>query len=70
MLQVNIRVLMAHKRIDNVASLAKIIGITARPIHNLYKETNVGSLKLDTLLKICDALDCSLSDLIEYTPDK
>ena len=70
MLQVNLRILMAHNKIDNVSQLAKLIGITPGPIHNLYKETNVESLKLETLIKICNGLECSLSDLIEYTPDK
>lgn len=69
MLHVNLRILMAHNKIDNVSQLAKLINITPGPIHNLYKETNVGSLKLETLMKICDGLGCKLSDLIEYTPD-
>jgi putative transcriptional regulator len=69
MLRNNLRILMAHRKIDNVSQLATIAGITARPLHNLYKENNVGSVKLETLLKICDGLHCSLNDLIEYTPD-
>jgi DNA (cytosine-5)-methyltransferase 1 len=25
---------------------------------------------MQSLLKICDAMNCSLSDIVEYTPDK
>lgn len=30
---------------------------------------NKKDIKLSTLIKICDYLNCTLSELIEYTPD-
>lgn len=70
MLQINIRMLMAHQKIDNVAHLSKITNVAARPLHNLYKETEADTVKLGTLMRICDGLGCKLSDLVEYIPEK
>lgn len=33
-------------------------------------ESNKKDIKLSTLIKICDYLGCTLSELIEYIPDK
>ena len=65
-LKVNIRVLMAINKIDNVKDLAIITGISVKPLYALYREKDVESIKLGTLIKICDALKCTLSELIEY----
>lgn len=51
------------------AKLAKITGIRPTTIGLLYKEQAV-RIQLDYLDKICNALGCDLSDLLEYTPDK
>ena len=51
------------------AKLAKITGIRPATIGLLYNETAV-RIQLDQLDKICNALGCDLSDLLEYTPDK
>ena len=68
MLENNLRILMAKQKINSVAALSRISEVGPKPIHCLYKEDNVGSVKLESLLKICDALGCSLSELINYNP--
>ena len=35
---------------------------------NGYLNNSITRLDVDVLIRICDALDCSLSDLLEYTP--
>lgn len=51
------------------AKLAKITGIRPATICYMYNESVV-QVKLGDLDKICNALGCDLSDLLEYTPDK
>jgi putative transcriptional regulator len=70
MIKVNLRMVMATRKINNVASLAKLSGVTDAPIAKLYKEIDVESLKLSTLIKLCDALDCKLSELLDYSPSE
>ena len=51
------------------AKLAKITGIRPATICYIYNESVV-QVKLGDLDKICNALGCDLSDLLEYTPDE
>ncbi|MHA4274273.1 helix-turn-helix domain-containing protein [Bacillus cereus] len=37
-------------------------------INKLWHNESVSSLRLDTLIAICEKLDVKLSDLIEYIP--
>ncbi|EBK2060063.1 MULTISPECIES: helix-turn-helix domain-containing protein [Paenibacillus] len=70
MIRCNIRVLMAEHRIDDITELMNRSGLSRNSINKLYKEINIETTKLETLLKLCDTFECKLSDLIEYTPDK
>ncbi|MGN4506598.1 helix-turn-helix domain-containing protein [Bacillus cereus group sp. MYBK58-1] len=65
----NIRMIMAQKNIDNIAELIRITGVSRNSINKLWHNDNVSSLRLDTLLAICEKLDVKLSDLIEYIPN-
>ncbi|MBD2822838.1 helix-turn-helix transcriptional regulator [Xenorhabdus sp. 42] len=65
----NIRMIMAKKNIDNISDLVRITGVSRNSINKLWHNENVSSLKLDTLITICEKLDVELSDLIEYIPD-
>ncbi|PFJ18282.1 transcriptional regulator [Bacillus cereus] len=65
----NIRMIMAQKKIDNIAELIRITGVSRNSINKLWHNENVSSLRLDTLIMICEKLDIKLSDLIEYIPD-
>ncbi|HFK1786757.1 TPA: helix-turn-helix domain-containing protein [Bacillus cereus] len=65
----NIRMIMAKKNIDNISELLRITGVSRNSINKLWHNENVSSLRLDTLITICEKLDVKLSDLIEYIPD-
>ncbi|MED0819038.1 helix-turn-helix transcriptional regulator [Bacillus paranthracis] len=65
----NFRVIMAVKNIDNVAELVRMTGVSRNSINKLWHNENVSSLRLDTLITICEKLNVKLSDLIEYIPD-
>ena len=52
-----------------MAELARVAGVTRQTIFELYHDkTRV--LKLDTLNKICWALECTIDDIFEYIPDE
>ncbi|WP_339159991.1 helix-turn-helix transcriptional regulator [Paenibacillus sp. FSL W8-0186] len=70
LIKCNIRVLMAEHRIDDITELMEKSGLSRNSINKLYKEINIETTKLETLLKLCDTFECKLSDLIEYTPDQ
>lgn len=65
----NLRVIMALRRIDTIKDLAVMCNLSVRPLSSLYNEINLETMKLGTLMKVCDALKCNLDELIEY-PDK
>lgn len=64
----NIRMIMAQKNIDNIAELIRITGVSRNSVNKLWHNESVSSLRLDTLMAICEKLDVKLSDLIEYIP--
>ncbi|MED3244550.1 helix-turn-helix domain-containing protein [Bacillus thuringiensis] len=65
----NFRVIMAVKNIDNVAELVRMTGVSRNSINKLWRNDNVSSLRIDTLITICEKLDVELLDLIEYIRD-
>ncbi|WP_334075874.1 MULTISPECIES: helix-turn-helix transcriptional regulator [Paenibacillus] len=69
LIKCNLRILMAEHRIDDITELMNKSGLSRNSINKLYKEINIGTTKLETLLKLCDTFECKLSDLIEYTPE-
>ncbi|MBD2813115.1 helix-turn-helix transcriptional regulator, partial [Xenorhabdus sp. Vera] len=52
----NFRVIMAVKNIDNVAELVRMTGVSRNSINKLWRNDNVSSLRIDTLLPICEKL--------------
>ena len=70
MLKCNLRKLMAERKIDDISDLMRLSGVSRNSINKLYKEYDIETTKLETLMKLCDALKCKLSDLIDYTPNK
>lgn len=70
MLKCYIRHRMADKNIKNVLELMNLSGVSRNAITKLYYSDGIETVKVDTLMRLCNALDCSLSDLIEYVPDK
>ena len=69
MIKCNFRVLMAQNKIDNLVIFKQLSGVSRNSINKLWHEQDITSIKLETLIKICNALQCGLSDLIEYTPE-
>jgi len=70
MLQCHFRYRMVDAGIDNIKSFMDISGLSRNSVNKLFHNRKIVSVKLETLMKICDALNCSLSELIEYVPDK
>ncbi|SFM11633.1 helix-turn-helix domain-containing protein [Pelosinus propionicus] len=68
MIRCNLRRLMADHKIDDITELMKLSGISRNSINKLYRETDIETLKLETLFKLCDTFRCKLSDMIEYVP--
>jgi len=70
MLKCNLRLLMAEHKIDDITSLMERCNVSRNAVNKLYKEVELETVKLETLIKICDGLSCKLSALIEYIPEK
>lgn len=68
MLKSNLRRLMADRKIDDISNLMRLSGVSRNSINKLFKEYDIETTKLETLMKLCDALKCKLSELVEYTP--
>ena len=60
---------MGTRKVLNISELARKAGLSRLTIRGLYYEKAKG-IRWDTLEKICRALNCSVSDLIEYIPDE
>ena len=69
MLKNNLRIFMGERRIDNIKDLMELTGLSRNSINKLWRNDKVETINLGTLIKICDALEVSLSDLIEYVPE-
>ena len=52
-----------------MADLSKITGINKNTLSDLYYEEKVKGIRTETLEKICEALGCTVGELIEYQPD-
>lgn len=66
----NLRILMAKKRIDNLSDLINLTGLSRNALNKLWHNENIESVKLSTLMVICEKLNVQLSDLIEYKPEQ
>lgn len=50
----------------NKTKLTSIAGITTNAVAKMGKNESV---QLEVLLKICEALNCTIDDIVEITPD-
>ncbi|EPI2198623.1 TPA: helix-turn-helix domain-containing protein [Enterococcus hirae] len=57
------------ERLLKVSDVFKATGISKTTLTDIYYQ-RAKNVQLDTLMKICDYLQVSLSDLIEYEPQK
>ena len=60
----NIDVMLARRKMS-VTELADRVGITIANM-SILKTGKAKALKISTLLKLCEALDCQPGDLLEY----
>ena len=60
----NIDVMLAKRKMS-VTELAARVGITITNM-SILKTGKAKALKITTLLKLCEALDCQPGDLLEY----
>lgn len=67
-IQINVDVMLAKRKMS-VTELSEKVGITMANI-SILKNGKAKAIKLDTLSKICRALDCQPGDILEYVPDE
>ena len=60
----NIDVMLAKRKMS-VTELSNRVGITLANI-SILKNGKAKAVKISTLLKLCEALDCQPGDLLEY----
>ena len=64
MIIINVDVMLAKRKMS-LTELAERVGITT-PNMSLIKTGKVKALKMTTLDKLCEALDCQPGDILEY----
>ena len=64
MIIINIDVMLAKRKMS-VTELKEKVGITMANV-SILKNGKAKAIKLDTLNKICEALNCQPGDLLEY----
>ena len=65
---VNIDVMLAKRKMS-VTELSEKLGITMTNV-SILKNGKAKAVKVETLNKLCAALDCQPGDLFEYVPDE
>jgi putative transcriptional regulator len=68
MIIINVDVMLAKRKMS-VTELTNRVGMTMANI-SMIKNGKVKAIKLDTLGKICEALDCQPGDILEYRKDE
>ena len=67
MIIVNIDVMLAKRKMS-VTELSERVGITLANI-SILKNARAKAIKIDTLNKICKALECQPGDILEFQRD-
>lgn len=67
MIKINLSRLLGERRMTQ-KELAIKTGIRPNTINEWYHEF-IERINIDHLNRICEVLDCTISDLLEYTPD-
>lgn len=63
----NIDVMLAKRKMS-VTELSERVGITIANV-SVLKNGKARALKISTLCKLCEALDCQPGDILEYRRD-
>ncbi len=64
----NIDVMLAKRKMS-VTELAERVGITITNV-SVLKNGKAKAIKISTLIKLCEALNCQPGDILEYRKDK
>ena len=64
MIVINVDVMLAKRKMS-VTELTERVGLTMANI-SLIKNGKIKAIKMSTLDKICEALDCQPGDILEY----
>ncbi len=59
--------LLGEKKLDR-RDIVKMTGLDNHIVYRIYKG-NYSRIDLDTLNKLCTALDCDTNDIFKYIPD-
>ena len=65
---INIDVMLAKRKMS-VTELSERVGITMANI-SILKNGKAKAIKVSTLAKLCEALDCQPGDILEYVEDE
>ena len=68
MIVINIDVMLAKRKMS-VTELSDKVGITMANM-SILKNGKAKAIKIETLNKICKALDCQPGDILEYKDDE
>ncbi len=68
MIVINLDVMMAKRKMS-LGELSDKVGITLANL-SILKNNKAKAVRFSTLDAICEALDCDVSDIIEYKKDK
>ena len=68
MIVINLDVMMAKRKIS-LGELSEKVGITLANL-SVLKNNHAKAIRFSTLDAICKALECQVSDIIEYVPDE
>ena len=68
MIVINIDVMLAKRKMS-VTELSDRVGITMANM-SILKNGKAKAIKIETLNKICKALDCQPGDILEYKDDE
>mgnify|MGYP001615933852 CR=1 FL=1 len=68
MIHIHLSKLLGERKMK-MTELSEKTGINKNTIGELYYEKSQ-MVRFDTLDKICKALDCSISELLEYVPEE
>ncbi len=66
MIVINLDVMMAKRKMS-LGELSERVGITLANL-SILKNNKAKAIRFSTLDAICKALDCSISDILEYRP--
>jgi putative transcriptional regulator len=65
---VNLDVMLARRKM-RLKELSARIGLTEQALSTI-KTNKVRGMRFDTLVKICDVLDCQPGDILEFVRDE